>query len=204
MVPKWLLTIMSVVASFFNTGCCGAPPDPPRPQDRATPAPRSSTRCNRQKNRSQRQTRSAGGLETSPPGDGLLSPRERNRSPGRERFPTFSKAFPSRDLIFVSPVWGFNWVEFDFSGDSFIHYVDFSGDGIFSSPRGYFFRIPALFGSAVERLTLPTGQWSSLAYCRICFPLSCMFFFMTPPTFFPVLSPWGFFVMPRFLFLYSR
>ena len=75
---------------------------PPRPQDRSTPAPHGSARCSR----SQRRTRRTGGVERSPPGDGLLGPRERSESAWREGFPTFSEAFPSR-ILFRVPWSGF-------------------------------------------------------------------------------------------------
>ena len=49
-----------------------------------------------------------GDIDRSPPGDVLLSPRERSGSLGRVRVPTFSEAFPSRDFFRVlgfSIVW---------------------------------------------------------------------------------------------------
>ena len=85
-----------------------APPEPPRPRHRATPAPHGNTRYGRRKNGPQRQTRRARGVERSPPGDGLLGPRERSGSPGREGFPTFSEAsgiFFSCSLLEASVLW---------------------------------------------------------------------------------------------------
>ena len=76
----------------------------PTPRDsritpRPTPAPHDGTRRCRRKNESQRQCHRARGVESSPPGDGLLDPRGRGGSTPREGFQTFEEAFPSSDLI---------------------------------------------------------------------------------------------------------
>ena len=59
---------------FLTTAYCGAPPGPPRPRDRAMPAPRGSTTYLRQKNGPQRRTRRAGGVEKGAPEDGFAWP----------------------------------------------------------------------------------------------------------------------------------
>ena len=48
----------------------------------------------------------SGGLERCPPGDGLIDPPDGGVSPGREGFPTFLEACPSR-FFRVSPALGF-------------------------------------------------------------------------------------------------
>ena len=77
----------------------------PRPRGRAMPAPQSSRRCARRKNGRRSPTWRAGGVERCPPGDGLLSPLEKRGSLGREGFPQFTEAFPSRN-VFRVPVFG--------------------------------------------------------------------------------------------------
>ena len=69
MMSNWIFTTMPVSVYLLNTGCCRAPSDPARPQHRAKPAPHGCTRCLRRKNGPQRQTRRAGGVERSTPGD---------------------------------------------------------------------------------------------------------------------------------------
>ena len=132
-----------------------APPEPPRPRHRATPAPHGNTRYGRRKNGPQRQTRRARGVERSPPGDGLLGPRERS---GREGFPTFSEVFPSRDVFRVSclgfPLYGRR----------------FYGDGTLSSPRGYFFVSP---GVLAQQLSARLCAYRSVVRAS---PVDCFFF----------------------------
>ena len=99
-------------------------------------------------------TRRAGGVERSPLGDGLLGPRERSGSPGREGFPTFSGAFS----FFLSPCLGFQLY-----GRRFFW-------GYYIIPPGIFFRVPRYFRSVVERPNLcPQVRGSSLAYFRFFF-----------------------------------
>ena len=133
-----------------------APPEPPRPRHRATPAPHGNTRYGRRKNGPQRQTRRARGVERSPPGDGLLGPRERS---GREGFPTFSEVFPSRDVFRVSLFRvSIVWKTFLRGWNPII-------------PPGIFFRVPRCFGSAVERPTLCIQISGSSLACRLFFLL---------------------------------
>ena len=156
------------------------------------------------KNGPQSQIRRAGGVERSPPGDGFLDPRERSGSAGGEGFLTLSEAFPSRDFLFVPPVWDFNCME----GDCFPRMEHYH-------PPGIFFRVPGNLGSAVERPTLCSQvSGSSLAYCRVFCFLFCMIFSMTslffpfssgrqfpPPPFLEhYLSPRGFVSVSPFFF----
>ena len=88
-------SVMDVQMDFHNYCVCFSTPFEHRPLPSATaPAPHDSTRCHRRKNGPEHRTRRAGGVERSPPGDGVLGPRERIGSPGREEFPTFSEGFP--------------------------------------------------------------------------------------------------------------
>ena len=104
-IPKRIFTTMSVSVFFFNTDCCRAPPDPPRLQDRATPAPHGSTRCYPRKNGRQHQTRQAGGVEGSPPGTACSVP-GKGADPRGRCFHHSRRHFPpeifSRPLLGVS------------------------------------------------------------------------------------------------------
>ena len=125
MFKRLFMAVSVVVCFFFNPAVaehhqtpCGRKTAPCRPtsqhnvlsaKERA-PTPNSA---------------SGGGVERSPPGDGLLGPREMSGSSGREGFPTYSGAFPFR--CFVSPVWSFYCMEGVLGGMEYCH-----------PPRGYF------------------------------------------------------------------
>ena len=98
------------------------------------------------KERAQCQTRRAGGVERSPPGDSVRGARERSGSPGREGVQRCRRGFPPV-IFFVSPVWGFN---------SFF----FRGWPIIIPPPGIFFSYHRVFGLSDRASdSVPTGQW---------------------------------------------
>ena len=171
-MSSWIFKTTSVLVCPWRLRLSHAPPDPSRSRDRLTPAPHESTRCHRRKNEPQCQTRRAGGVERSPPGDGLLGPRDWSVSAGREvvlpgtacsvpgigayprggrGFQHFRRRLPA-GAFFVSPSLGFQ-----------LYGRLFSGDETFSSPLpGIFFRVPGCLGSAVEQsaqLCTDTGLW---------------------------------------------
>ena len=117
-IPKRIFTTMSVSVFFFNTDCCRAPPDPPRLQDRATPAPHGSTRCYRRKNGPSAKLGERGASKgvPLPPGDGLLGPREKKRI-GEGGVSNIFGGVSLPGFFFVSSVWGFNCMEGVFSVD---------------------------------------------------------------------------------------
>ena len=163
-MTKRLFTTISALA---YTGCCRALPDPLRPQDRASPAPHGSTRCYRRKNGPQRQNRRAGGVERSPLGDGLLSPRDTGKGadPRKERgLQHFRRRFPPG--IFCRVPFGVSILRKEF----------FPGDGTWSSP-GEFFSYPRVFwrsGRASDSLSTSQCFESRLLLsisCCCCFRL---------------------------------
>ena len=66
----WIFTLIRVKVCFCNTGYSRAPPDPPRPRDRAKSHPNSSSGDLRRKNGRRSQSRRATIFQSCPPGDG--------------------------------------------------------------------------------------------------------------------------------------
>ena len=148
-----------LIVHFFTTGCCRAPPDPSRPQDRATPDPHDSTRCNRRKRR-------AGGVERSPPGDCLLGPWERSVPRGGRGFQHW-RCSPA-GVFFCVPCCGFQLY-----GRRI-----FPGMEHYNSPSGVFFRIPVFLAQRRASDSVHTGrQWFEPRLLSSFFLLFCMSFF---------------------------
>ena len=76
MTSFWIFKSFSVLECPAGERLSRAPPDLPRPRDRAMRAPHDSPRCAPRKNGRRSPTRRAGGVERNPPGDGMPGPRE--------------------------------------------------------------------------------------------------------------------------------
>lgn len=146
MMWHWIFRFYLVLVCPAGQRLSRAPSYPPRPRDRAEPAPHSSppmnnnngidrinNRCHRRKKGRRKRTRRAGGGERRPPRDGLLGPRGRRKergSPRIEGFPLFSGGINLSGFFFVSP-----FLDFQLRGRRLCF-----GNGTASSPPRFFFR----------------------------------------------------------------
>ena len=148
-----------VSVCFFYTGYCRAPPDPSRPQNRATPAPQGNTKCYRRKNGSLRQTRLPGASKGALPGKSCSVPGKGADPRGGKGFQYFRRRC-SPGIVFQASRLGFQLCGRRFSGDGNYH------------PPGNTLLYSRVFCSAVERPAYcPQVTGSSLASCRVFFVL---------------------------------
>ena len=142
-------TAVSVLAHFFNTGCCcRTPPDPPRPPDRATPSSHGSTRSISERTGPNAKFDERGASKGALPGTAFSIP-EKGADPRGGRVSNIVGGISLPGFSFRAPCLGFQlYGRRLFSEDGTLS----SAGDIFSCPREF-----GLSGRASDSVL--TGQW---------------------------------------------